>query len=345
MMTQRDLHIEGFAVRAPTLHDLDAVVELINTAARADTGKNGTTREEKYTEWTLSEFALESDARLVLAPDGQPAGYVEVWDEEPHVRHYLWGVVHPHYRGQGLGVRLLAWAQARARQSLDQAPPSARVTMHTSTPDRNRAAAGLFRSQGFTLVRHFYRMLIQMEPGSPPPEPVLPRGVAVRPFVLGEDDRATHQTLDEAFQDHWGYVNGESFEDWMHWIEVDSTFDPATCMLAVTQEAGVEQIIGVAMTHTRWEKDPSVAWIDELAVLRPWRRQGIGLALLHAVFGAYYHRGMYKVGLGVDAASLTGATQLYEHAGMHIFHQTDAYEKELRPGKDLSTQTLDEPAG
>jgi mycothiol synthase len=343
MATQRELEIEGYAVRPPGLPDLDAVVELINQVAWVDTGQNGTTREEKYTEWTLSEFTLETDARLILTPGGQPVGYVEVWDEKPHVRYYLWGRVHPGYRDRGLGTQLLEWAQGRARQSLRQAPPGARVTMHTSTPNQNQAAADLFRSQGFELVRHFYRMLVEMEPGTPPQDPVLPRGVTLRPFVLGEDDRAVHRTIDEAFKDHWGYVSGESFEDWMHWIEEDSTFDPATCMVAVTQESGEEQIVGVAMTHGRWEGDPSVAWVDELAVLRPWRRQGIGLALLHAVFGAYFRRGSYKVGLSVDAESLTGAPQIYERAGMHIFHQTDAYEKVLRAGQELSIQALEEP--
>jgi hypothetical protein len=42
----------------------------------------------------------------------------------------------------------------------------------------------------------------------------------------------------------------------------------------------------------------------------------------------------------VDANSLTGALDLYEKAGMRVFRQTDAYEKILRPGKDLSTQSL-----
>jgi hypothetical protein len=44
--------------------------------------------------------------------------------------------------------------------------------------------------------------------------------------------------------------------------------------------------------------------------------------------------------LGVDASSLTGATRLYEKAGMHIVEESDRYEKDLRPGKDLGTQTI-----
>ena len=125
----------------------------------------------------------------------------------------------------------------------------------------------------------------------------------------------------------------------MHWIELDPTFDAATCFVAVTPDG---EIAGAVMTHSRWEGDPGVAWIDELAVLRPWRRKGLGLALLHSVFRAYYDRGKYKVGLGVDGESLTGATKLYEQAGMRAFHQIDAYAKVLRPGQDLSTHSLEE---
>ena len=44
----------------------------------------------------------------------------------------------------------------------------------------------------------------------------------------------------------------------------------------------------------------------------------------------------------MDAQSLTGATRLYERAGMRPLVHYDSYEKELRPGVELSTQTLDE---
>jgi hypothetical protein len=45
-------------------------------------------------------------------------------------------------------------------------------------------------------------------------------------------------------------------------------------------------------------------------------------------------------GLGVDSQNLTGATRLYERAGMHVALQHDTYEKELRPGVELSTQSI-----
>ena len=50
--------------------------------------------------------------------------------------------------------------------------------------------------------------------------------------------------------------------------------------------------------------------------------------------------GKPKSSLDVDAQNITGATRLYERAGMHVQRQHHQYEQELRPGRDLSIQSL-----
>jgi mycothiol synthase len=327
-----------YTSRAVTLADVDRVIDLINVAALADTGMMDTNRDEKLNAWGLPQFDLETDTLLVLAPDGQVVAFAELWDFQPHVRQHQWGRVHPEHRDQGLGGYLVDWAENRARQSIGKAPPQARVSLSASTVHGNGAVRDLFRGRGFAPVRHFYRMLVEMAPDRPPSGPVWPEPIAARPYVQGQDDRAVFQVMKEAFRDHWGYVEGETFEEWLHWIEHDPTFDPTLCFLAVAED---DQIAGVLMARPHWDADPTIAWIDELAVLQPWRRRGIALALLRQSFGEFHRRGRYRVGLAVDGNSLTGATTLYEKAGMHVFQQRDTYEKVLRPGKDLSTQSLD----
>ncbi|HEY7780659.1 MAG TPA: GNAT family N-acetyltransferase [Ktedonobacterales bacterium] len=66
--------------------------------------------------------------------------------------------------------------------------------------------------------------------------------------------------------------------------------------------------------------------------------RGLGLALLRHAFRAFAARGLRKVGLDVDAASPTGATRLYERAGMRALRQFDRYEKELRSGREPAPQ-------
>jgi mycothiol synthase len=73
--------------------------------------------------------------------------------------------------------------------------------------------------------------------------------------------------------------------------------------------------------------------VSELAVRCPWRRQGLGLALLRRAFAEFYSRGRRKVALAVDSQSLTGATRLYERAGMRDERLYSVYRKELRSGE------------
>ena len=42
----------------------------------------------------------------------------------------------------------------------------------------------------------------------------------------------------------------------------------------------------------------------------------------------------------MDSQSLTGALPAYERAGMRVVRQSMRYEKELRPGIDLTTREL-----
>lgn len=51
--------------------------------------------------------------------------------------------------------------------------------------------------------------------------------------------------------------------------------------------------------------------------------------------------GFTNVYLAADAQSLTEATRLYERASMHVVKEFQRYEKELRAGKELSTQFVE----
>ncbi len=73
--------------------------------------------------------------------------------------------------------------------------------------------------------------------------------------------------------------------------------------------------------------------LDRLVGVRPaWRGRGLGLALLHESFRRFRRTGETTVALGVDAENPTGATRLYERAGMRVLWQADVWQKELRAG-------------
>ncbi|GAB4500799.1 MAG: hypothetical protein Fur0035_03390 [Anaerolineales bacterium] len=62
------------------------------------------------------------------------------------------------------------------------------------------------------------------------------------------------------------------------------------------------------------------------------------MALLRRSFDEFYRRGQFSVGLHVDASNPTGATRLYERAGMRIETEYVCYEKEFRPGREPSPE-------
>ncbi len=334
----RMAELGGLKMRPAEMQDLEAAIALFNTCSLEQIGKEQFVVEDIRGEWESPSFDLEQDVRVVLAPEGELVGYVEVWETEPHVRLYSWGRVHPEYRGRGIGTALLQWSEGRARQAIPKAPAGTRVSLLQQALATDEAAQELFRSQGFALVRYFFRMLIEMEEA--PPEPLWPAGIEIRIFEQEKDLEALILADQDAFRDHWGFVERSLEEDlkrWEHWIASDPDFDPTLWYLAMDGE----EIAGLCLAKGRMTEDPNLGWVNVLGVRRPWRRRGLGLAMLHHCFGELYRRGNDKVALGVDAGSLTGATRLYEKAGMHVQRRHVSYEKVLRAGKDLSTQTLE----
>jgi mycothiol synthase len=332
---------KGFFARPATVDDLEGVVEMINACSRELIGVDITNPSDFLLEWETPVFNLETDTCLVIAPGGQIAGYYDVWDlDNPHVMVQCWGRVHPQYTGCGIGSYLLDWSEHRARQAISKAPEDARVVLQSFALSIDLKAGDLIRQAGFNLIRHSWRMVIELD--GQPPQPQWPTGIRVRNFTPGQEERAVLHAVRDSFKDHWGYVEHpfeEEFERWNHFIKDSEEFDPTLWFLAVEGD----EIAGVSLCRPKINDDPDMGWVGTLGVRRPWRRLGLGLALLQHSFNEFYRRGNRKVGLGVDAQNLTGATRLYQKAGMHAdpARQFDLFEKELRPGKDMRTQTVE----
>ena len=330
---------ENFTVRPAIMEDVEAATDLFNACSLEQIGRVKFDVADIRREWRNPTFNLATDTLVMFAPDGKLVGYCEIWESEPYVRIFSWGRVHPEFTNRGIGAHLLQWAAGRARQAIPKAPEGARVIMLQDTLSSDAVAQELLRQQGFTAIRHFCTMVIEMD--GPPPDPVAPEGLVIRPFVRETELHAVLRAMREAFKDHWGYVERpfeETLKQWSYWIDNDPDHDPSLWFIAVDGD----EIAGMSLCSPKLVEDPEMAWVNTLGVRRPWRRQGLALALLHHSFCEFYRRGTRKVGLGVDAHSLTGATRLYERAGMHVDRQFTTFEKELRPGEELSTQSLDD---
>jgi mycothiol synthase len=320
---------EGFLVRSPRVDDLETVHELLRVCNIGDYGEPEITLDDLRTEWQAPTFDREADAWIVIAPGGKVVGYADMGQRE-HARIFAFVRVLPEYANQGIGEHLLSLAEQWAHKQMLQAKPEARVTLNSFVSSRNEEDQRFFARMGMKEVRRSWRMEIEMDEA--PLEPEWPEHVTVRTFVRGQDERTVFDTDDEAFQDHWGHLPG-NFEEWKHWTVEREKFDPSLWFLAFEGD----EIAGISLGTYLLDN----GWVDTLAVRRPWRRKGLGMALLLHSFGEFYRRGKHKVGLGVDSQNLTGATRLYMRAGMHVAREYIAFEKELRAGVELSTQAIE----
>ncbi len=303
-------------IRPPTPADVDAIVDLVNAASLAEGGTPDMTAAIIRGDWAESNFDLANNAWLALGTDGAVLGYETLFFEHGG-KVEVDGYVHPAHKYQGIGTQLLQRAEARARAQL-AAEDLPAFTIHGAIEAENTAAQALFDSLGYITTRHFWRMELSMD--APPPAPEWPAGILVRAFRL-EDERAVHATVQEAFRDHWGSLP-TPFDEWRQAAIGREDFDPALWFLAYDQD----ELAGVVLGYPRTAE---LGWVRNLSVRRPWRRRGLGLALLVQVFGAFYTRGLRTVGLGVDAQNPTGATRLYERAGMVVAERYAHKEKQI----------------
>jgi len=317
----------GYAVRPARPDELEAVHALVVASDVAEFGESDFSLDRLRDDWEGRD--LERDILVATAADGALAGYAWVGDRR-HVRIDVEIYVHPDHFGRGIGTTLVRRAEARAREHVPLAPPAARVVVHNWINALDPDACALLEREGYAPVRSFWRMETALT--APPAAPVWPEGIAVRPFVPGQDERTAYATVEEAFADHWGHVP-RTYEEWAK-HRFGASFDPALWFLALDGE----EAAGAALCSV----SEGIGWIDSFGVRRRWRGRGLGTALLRHAFGEFYRRGTYRVALGVDAASPTGATRLYEGAGMTVAQQYATYGKELRPGVELAEVVEDD---
>jgi mycothiol synthase len=296
---------DTLVVRPATDGDADPVADLIAAADIAVQGWSDQTPQELRDWWRRNPPAenswLITDDRVIAYGD-----YFEHGD-----RGEIDGYVHPERRGEGLGSWLVERAEDRARAA-------GKRRLQTACLGLDADARRLFEQRGFTEVRRYYRMVIELDRS--PPEPTWPEELRVATF-REEDARAFYDAVGESFAEEWNFVH-DPFEHWRE-LRLDAPdFDPSLWFLVWDGD----EVAAVL----RGERRGDDGWVGMVGVRRAWRKRGLGLALLRHAFADWYRRGVTRVALGVDAQNPTGATRLYERAGMHVAYQAVVFEKDIR---------------
>lgn len=328
-MTSTEPHLApGLLLRATQMTDVEAVAQLTHDVCASDGDATvAISADDMRQMWQEPGFHLDTDAWVIQTAEGRIVGYGELYNRHAFTAFEGDGYVHPQFEGQGIGTSLLRAMEARARVLMDQAEPDLQVFIRNGMGLNDRSAHKLHENEGYHVVRYSWRMEIVLD--APPPPPVWPEGVELRPYRPAEQARAVYETSEEAFRDHWGHMPMK-YEIWEMKTILRAGFDPGLSFIAWDGD----QVAGIALCRLK----PEVGWVGTLGVRRAWRKRGLGLALLRQSFGEFHRRGVQTIGLGVDAGSLTGATRLYQRAGMRVASEYVLYQKELRPGRETAEE-------
>lgn len=324
LQTEKALLDPSLSLRPAQWADVEAVAKLILDVCTYDGDPTvAVTPQELAREWKNPGFVLETDAFVVETSDGQIVGYEEFVNNHAHADLTGDGYVHPDFLGRGIGTALLRSLEARALEELKLAEPEMRVFIRNGMAIGDKVSCEMHENEGYRPIRYSWRMEITLDGAAP--EPRFPQGVELRPFEM-EQDRAVYEAHEEAFSDHWGHVR-RPYEAWEHRF---SEREPSLWLIAWDGD----QVAGYSLCRFRM----GIGWVGTLGVRRAWRKRGLGEALLLHSFAEFHKRDMKVIGLGVDAANPTGATRLYQKAGMKIAAEYVIYEKELRSGRNPEEQ-------
>jgi mycothiol synthase len=326
---------EGYGIRSARAGDAEAVCSLLRRCELHDLGESLADLDELRAEWqSLPGFDLARDTWVIVRDEaGEPRGgsarrgarshgiVAFAWFQDERDGELLVGdhSVDPEERGRGLQAVLMDRLEDRARScAARSAGGTAQMGVFGVSTHEYKPA--LFVSRGYSKVREFLRLQLDLA-DEPPPE--YPSGIDVRAFRRGNDEAAVHAALNDSFSEHFRDAP-LSLAQWEKLCFCNPHLETDLWLVAWDGP----EVAGACLSYVYPQR--CHGYVDQLGVRRPWRRRGLGASLLRASFRLLRDRGCTRATLGVDAENVTGAARLYERAGMRPLWRIDFYEKSIR---------------
>jgi mycothiol synthase len=303
--------------------DLPGIVSMVNSILEAENIPDRISEEIMRFQLDLPEVHPYEDILLAIDDQGELVGVSFAILNPRTGRANNNMMMLPQHRNPEIAVPMVTQADDHIlRRGNAEVPAELPVYVLRQALDNQKDLIGLLESCGYEDVRSFYEMHIVFdgEIALPP----FPPGIEMRPFDPKQHARAVHAAHQESFRDHWGHAEDTPYENWEQFLK-SPTFDQTMWYIAWDGD----EVAGISLCEVS-QGEPDMGWVNILGVRRPYRKQGLGMALLRYSFHQFQQRGLAKGGLGVDAASKTNAVALYERAGMHVRKRAIAYRKVLR---------------
>ncbi|MEW5825707.1 MAG: GNAT family N-acetyltransferase [Candidatus Bipolaricaulota bacterium] len=322
-------------LRPARIEDVPVLVDLVNSRYRRFTGEDAVTESGLAAEWENPRVTPDRDLCALVDGEGCVRGWAGLeMPGEPYVNVTGWVSVALESSAEPVtwGL-LLEWVEERAREVTSAAEEGLRTCLTLWAVERDVERQNAYERLGYASVRAMRRMRADL--AAAPKAPVWPEGLVLTSLDPECHLRPLAAASREAFRDHWGHVPlpvEEEEEMWRGWLRTHAEgIDPAMSTLAW---AG-DDVAGYSLGRWHLPLDRSRGVVASLAVRPAWRRRGLGSALLHETLGKLREKGCTSAELMVDSGNQSGALRLYERAGFAAFRTQLAYEKELRPGRDI----------
>ncbi|MFD1321339.1 GNAT family N-acetyltransferase [Micromonospora sonneratiae] len=195
------------------------------------------------------------------------------------------GLVHPDWRGQGVGSRLLSWADDQAGNN------DLLLTTESWSPD----ADALFTARGFE--RTFAEWVLRHDLAALP-EVAHPDGVITEPVTLDSELFATYRA---SFADRPGFVEPAA-EEWLEDLREDDGYRSDLSLIARGPDGTAVGFLNVIDN-----------WIDQVGVVPAWRGRRVGAYLVVTVLRSLAADGAQEAWLCVNDDNPAAA--LYRRLG------------------------------
>lgn len=313
----------GMTVRQMTAADIPSVVALGDATWSALYGRTG------YVTAELLEMGLqrpgrdpERDDPVVLAGDRLVAGAVlQAW---PPMTEVICPILvdlglSPGERSAAIDAVIGALHDA-ARARLADSDATVDRVFGLSVPTRDKGLRDHVRGLGWTLLRTYFELAIDLTGGSFP-EVAWPAGMTVRTFGDAAVVESAIAVMAEAFADHHG--DGPAPETWRHMLTAQVVLPGASYLL----DDGDGPVGGLVCS----DFGEGEGYIGPIGVRRRGRGKGAASAMLRRAFHDLAEAGFPTAKLDVDGENTTGALGLYERAGMSVRVATEAWVTPLHP--------------
>jgi mycothiol synthase len=234
---------------------------------------------------------------------------------EPGIgRALLDGLVHPLHRRKGIANELVAAGLQRVKEA---GIKSAQV----SILETNAPARGFLKRLGFTFIREFFEMRLNIEDVR---FPAARQGPTTSRRLKNGEEALLTELQNRCFGDSWGF-NPNTTEEIAYRLNMHGRCsDDVTLTFLEDTPVGYCWIIIDAEANATRKKNKGL--IHMMGVDSNYRQQEIGKVILLNGLRELKDRGVDSVELTVDSEN-HAACSLYESVGFAVYEKTKWYEK------------------